>query len=138
MASPRIRYGKVETQADSRISENITELGTLDQSNYGPSNHEPHLRTPNFSNTDQSRKRSHNDPSRSSRQLGGSATQRLLAAFVDLLGAGIALIFAIFGFLVLKHDGDVAEPDSVALKLVAVSKYVSGQDTPSDMILTDV
>lgn len=50
--------------------------------------------------------------------------KRLLRLIFDLIIAGIALLFVIFGLLVLKVDGHPAIRESTGLKLLDIAQYV--------------
>lgn len=61
----------------------------------------------------------------SPKELRNSLSKSLFGFSLEILGVSTTLLFAVFGILVLKHDGDRAEDGSTAMTLVSISKYVS-------------
>lgn len=59
------------------------------------------------------------------KELRNSLSKSIFGFSLELLGVATTLLFAVFGILVLKHDGDEAEDGSIAMTLVTISKYVS-------------
>ncbi|CAG8977001.1 hypothetical protein HYALB_00012853 [Hymenoscyphus albidus] len=57
------------------------------------------------------------------KELGNSLSSNALGLTIGLSGVAITVLFAVYGILVLKHDGDEAENGSMAMTLVTISKY---------------
>lgn len=58
------------------------------------------------------------------RSLDSSRGMKLCRAGLDIVIAAIALLFAVFGFLVNKNDGKPPDPGTQAAAVVSAAKYV--------------
>lgn len=56
--------------------------------------------------------------------MGPSWGVKIFRGCLDIVMAAIAILFAVFGFLVYKNDGNPPEVGSEAALLVSVAKYV--------------
>ena len=60
----------------------------------------------------------------SPRRLESLWSTKLLRTLFDLAVAVVSLLFAAYGFLAYKHEGEQVQPDSEAASIVSVAKYV--------------
>lgn len=54
-------------------------------------------------------------------------TRHLWSALTDIIAAVIPLAFMVYGVLVLQHEGDPVQDDTVASQLLVASKLVSSR-----------